>query len=59
MWIKNEGTKPAASRVDIRLDIDEPEWPGVPFERADQDPNDWDWMLLQSPKITHYRVRSK
>lgn len=54
-WIKNEGQAPELALVDIKLNEDEEEWPGVPMIRFGVEPRHWDWSERTFCAITHYR----
>jgi hypothetical protein len=54
-WNKNDGTKPFGL-VDIELNCDVDEWPGIPDVRYAQDPNDWDWRIhMGGVEISRWR----
>lgn len=54
-WIKNIGNQPSCN-VDVKLDCDEFDWPGVDCVRYNQNPNDWEWTIsISGISITHYR----
>ena len=56
VWIENTGTKPDLTSVDIKLNRDVDDWPGIIDTRYAQTPDDWDWNVYShSVAITHYR----
>ncbi len=55
-WIKNDGKRPVLDFVDLKLNADEPGYPGIPMVRFWERPEDWDWMDKGSCAITHYRL---
>ena len=54
-WMKNEGKAPPFAVVDIKLNIDEPDMPGVGAIRYGVRWEEWDWSTFDGVRITHYR----
>lgn len=47
-WIDNTGTPPEYAHVDLMLNGDEEDWPGVQMIRYDQRTKEWDWTISQA-----------
>lgn len=55
-WIKNDGKRPPLDFVDVKLNVDADDAPGITKVMYWQKPIEWDWNAGWScVRITHYR----